>query len=162
RTLGSFFWMKQAFGRYSLHCLHPDVFSIFKNKVTSSTFLAEVAGDFLGRSLLVHDGAVHKHMRGAMNGPFLPPALTAAGTGAILADLVERAVRSWPARTPFKILAATRELVLAAIFQIMGIPESDLPSWRKSYEDYVLLALNLPGPTRWRGRRARRWLNEHL
>ena len=162
KTLGDFFWMKAAFGRYSLYCLHPDVFSIFKNKVTSSTFLGEVASDFLGRSLLVHDGATHKHMRGAMNGPFLPPGLTAAGTGAILADLIDKAVRSWPQREPFKILAATRELILAAIFQIMGIPESDLPSWRKNYEHYVMLALNLPGPTRWRGWKARLWLNEHL
>jgi cytochrome P450 len=162
RTVGDFFWMKAAFGRYSLYCLHPDVFSIFKNKVTSSTFLGEVASDFLGRSLLVHDGAVHKHMRGAMNGPFLPPGLTAAGTGAILADLIEQAVRSWAPRTPFRILAATRELILAAIFQIMGIPESDLPAWRKNYEAYVLLALNFPGPTRWRGWKARLWLNEHL
>jgi cytochrome P450 family 117 subfamily A len=162
RTLGDFFWMKAAFGRYSLYCLHPDVFMILKNRVTSSTFLGEVAADFLGRSLRVHDGAVHKHMRGAMNGPFLPPGLTSAGTGAILADLIDRGVKSWPQREPFRILTATRELVLAAIFQIMGIPESDLPGWRENYERYVMLATNLPGPTRWRGLKARAWLNEHL
>jgi cytochrome P450 len=75
-------------------------------------------------------------------------------------------VRTWPEQGEVRILAETRELALAAIFRVMGIPEEDLPAWRRHYEAYVLLALNLPldvpGSPRRRGRRARRWLNEHL
>ena len=166
REYGDFFWMLSGFGQRSLYCLHPDVFSIFKNKVTTSVFLQEVASDFLGRSLLVHDGPLHQHMRSAMNGPFLPPGLTAAETGTILADLIEKGVRRWVDRGEVKILAETRELALAAIFRVMGIPESDLPAWRRHYEAYVLLAVNIPidvpGSPRRRGRKARAWLNEHL
>jgi cytochrome P450 len=165
RQLGDFFWMKSGFGQPSLYCLHPDVFTIFKNKVTTSTYLQEIASDFLGRSLLVHDGAVHHHMRSAMNGPFLPPGLTAAETGAVLADLIEKGVRGWAAKGEVRILAETREVALAAIFRVMGIPEEDLPSWRRNYEHFVMLALNLPnlpGSPRRRGLRAKRWLSEHL
>jgi cytochrome P450 len=166
RTVGHFFWTHTGGKRMSLHCLHPDVFTIFKNKVTSSTFLREVASDFLGDSLLVHDGREHQHMRSAMNGPFLPPGLTAAQTGVILAEMIEKRVSAWPDRREVKILDETRELALSAIFRIMGIPEEDLPQWRDNYAAFVRLGFQLPidfpGSPRRKGLKARDWLDEHL
>jgi cytochrome P450 family 117 subfamily A len=166
RTLGSFFWTRGGFGRSNLYCLLPDVFSIFKNKFTTSTYMQDVVPDLFGSALIAQDGAAHHHLRSAMNTPFLPRGLSAAQVGAMFGELIERRVRSWRERPELQILAETRELVLAGMFKLLGVPESDLSSWRKHYETFMLLAINLPlefpGSPRRRGLRSRAWLDEHL
>jgi cytochrome P450 len=166
REVGPFFYLRSGFERPVLNCLHPDVFSIFKNKVTTSTYLLELLPDLFGISLIAQDGPVHQHMRSAMNGPFLPRGLTAAEVGPLLADIIERRVRSWGDRREIKILHETRELVLAVMFRLLGVPETNLSTWREKYEEFMLLAINLPidfpGLPRHRGKRARAWLDEHL
>jgi cytochrome P450 len=166
RELGSSFWLDQGFGHRTLYSLEPEVFDIFRNRVTSSEYMLKVSGDFLGESMIVHDGQRHQHMRSAMNAPFTPKGLAALEVGPVLADTIRDRVARWPARGELKILAQTRELALALIFRMMGIEDHELTEWREHYEEFMLIALNLPidlpGLPRWRGRRAKAWLDARL
>lgn len=169
RTLGSFFQVDSGFGRMQLTCVDPDVFTIFKNKVTTSTYLLEFLPDLFGISLISQDGAPHRHMRSAMDTPFLPRGLTAAEVGPLVAEIIDRRVRSWRdgrSGKGVRILAETREMVLAIMFRLLGVPETNLDEWREHYEEFMLLAVNvpfdLPGLPQRRGKKARAWLDEHL
>jgi len=166
RELGPLFWLNQGFGHLALYCLEPEAFDVFRNRVTSSEHLRTVAGAFLGESMIVHDGQKHHHMRSAMNGPFTPKGLAALEVGAVLAETIRARVARWPALGELKILAQTRELALALIFRMMGIEDDALSEWREHYEEFMLIALNvpieLPGFPRWRGRRAKLWLDTRL
>jgi cytochrome P450 len=166
REVGHAFWIDSGFGARNITCLDPEVFSILKNKVTTSTYLQGLLPDLFGISLIAQDGAVHQHMRSAMTGPFLPRGLTAAEVGPLLAELIERRMRVWRDRRTVTVLAETRELVLALMFRLLGVAETNLSAWRRNYEDFMLLAINLPldlpGTPRHRGRRAKAWLDEHL
>src|SRR5262249_45972245 len=159
---GPFFWINQGFGHLQLTCLVPEVFSIFRNKVTTSTYVLDILPELYGGALIAQDGPAHHHVRSAMNTPFQPRGLAAAEIGAIFAEMIERRVRSFNTRGEFRLLAETRELVLALMFRMIGAAESELALWRHQYEEYTLLALNLPidlpGSPRRRGRRARAWL----
>jgi cytochrome P450 len=164
--LGSFFWLESALGAKQLNCLDPDVFTIFKNKVTTSTYLQTHFADLFGGSLIAQDGPPHHHMRSAMNMPFLPSGLTASEVGPMVAETVERRVATWAARGEVQILAETREMVLAVMFRLLGVAETELSAWRHHYEQFMLLAINLPldlpyTPRR-RGLQARAWLDERL
>lgn len=166
RELGSMFWIEQGFGHRSLYCLAPEAFDIFRNKVTSSRHLGSVAGAFLGEAMIVHDGPKHHHARSAMNAPFTPKGITALEIGAVLAATIQRRVDRWPALGEVTILAQTRELALELIFRMMGIEDDDLSEWRRHYEVFMLTAINLPielpGFPRWRGRRAKAWLDARV
>lgn len=166
RRLGPFFWMDLGFGAEVLMCRHLDGLVALRNKTTTSTHYQVRAHALLGDSLIVQDGAKHHHMRSALNGPFTPKGLSAAEVGPIMAETIETRVRSWALGRELRVLAATRELALSVIFRIIGIPSSDLGAWRHQYEEFVLSGLNipidLPGFPRWRGRRARTWLDERL
>lgn len=166
RELGSLFWVEQGFGHDVLYCLDPSGFEIMRNRATSSAVLAAVVGEFLGDSMVVHDGARHHHIRSAMNGPFTPRGLSALEVGPVFAATIRERVARWRARGEVCILAETRELALDLIFRMMGIREHDLPHWRERYETFVLLAWNmpidLPGFPHWRGRRAKAWLDAQL
>ncbi|MBA3549411.1 MAG: cytochrome P450 [Nannocystis sp.] len=166
RELGPMFWLNQGFGHPALYCLDPEAFDIFRNRVTTSEHLRTVAGAFLGESMIVHDGPKHHHMRSAMNAPFTPKGITALEVGPVLAETIQTRIARWPALGEFKLLAQTRELALALIYRMMGIEEGDLTEWREHYEEFMLIALNvpieLPGFPRWRGRRAKAWLDARL
>jgi cytochrome P450 len=166
QEVGPFFWLRSGFAAPTLTCVDPEVFSIFRNKVTTSTYLQELLPDLFGVSLIAQDGPVHQHMRSAMNAPFLPRGLTAAEVGPLLAGIIEQRVSGWRDRGEVTILAETRELVLAIMFRLLGVPETNLSAWRERYEHFMLLSINLPfdfpGSPHRRGRRARAWLNEQL
>jgi cytochrome P450 len=166
RELGPMFWLNLGFGFSTLHVVSADAFGLFKNKVTTSTYLQERLFDLFGVSVIAQDGAVHHHMRSAMNAPFLPRGLSSSELGAVFADQIERRVRSWPERGEVRILAETRELVLGLMFRMLGVPESELSAWRTHYEEFMMLAINLPfdlpGSPRRRGLKARAWLRERL
>jgi cytochrome P450 len=166
QELGRFFWIKGGFDLDTLTCTDPEVFSIFRNKVTTSTYLLGLLPDLFGRSLIAQDGALHQHMRTAMNAPFLPRGLTAADVGPLLAEIIELRVRTWSGQREIRILTEARELVLAVMFRLLGVPETNLLAWREHYEEFMLLAVNLPldlpGLPKRRGRRARAWLDEQL
>lgn len=166
QEVGRFFWLRSGFGTPTLTCLDPEVFSIFRNKTTTSTYLQELLPDLFGISLIAQDGPLHHHMRSAMNAPFLPRGLTAAEVGPLVGSIIERRVAAWRDRREVTVLAETREVVLAIMFRLLGVPETNLSAWRERYEQFMLLSVNLPfdfpGSPHRRGRQARAWLNEHL
>ncbi len=166
RELGPLFWVEQGFGHHVLYCLDPAGFEIMRNRATSSSVLTAVVGEFLGDSMIVHDGARHQHIRSAMGGPFTPRGLTALELGPVFAATIRERVARWRDVGEVQILAETRELAIELMFRMMGIRERDLSTWREHYETYVLLAWNmpieLPGFPRWRGRRAKAWLDAQL
>jgi len=166
RELGPMFWLDGGFGRSTLQCLLPEAFTLFKNKVTTSTYLQKDFFELFGVALIAQDGPPHHHMRSAMNAPFLPKGLSASELGAVFADIIERRIASWPTRGEVRILAETRELVLSLMFRMLGVPEAELSAWRTQYEEFMLLAINIPydvpGSPRRRGRRARAWLRDRL
>lgn len=163
---GSLFWLNFGFSLEGLVCLDPEVLTILKNSVTDSTFLYEKSPHFLGRSLLVSDGAAHRHLRSAVNAPFTPTGLSRELLGPVLAETVLAQVRTWVNRPPFRLLNETQTLALDLIFRLIGIESEALLPWRHAYQEYVLgalnIPLNLPGFPHWRANRARRWLDARL
>lgn len=167
RELGPFFWAPMGFGRKDLFCTLPEAFDLFKNRTTSSANLGDQAGPFLGHhSLIVHDGAPHRHMRGALTPPFTPKGLSAVDVAPVLAEVIAGRVDRWVRQPEVAIARETRELALALIFRMLGIPEHDLAAWRHHYEEFILGALQIPytfpGTPAWRARRAQTWLDARL
>jgi cytochrome P450 len=166
RTLGNTFYLNSGFGMFTINCVHPDVFSILKNKVTTSTYLQSSLPDLFGVSVIAQDGPVHRHMRGAMDAPFLPRGLTATEVGPLLAEIIEGRVQRWREKREVQILHETRELVLAIMFRLLGVDEANLSDWRSRYEDLMLFAVNipldLPGFPKRRAKKAKAWLDEHV
>src|SRR5262245_32782815 len=75
REHGPLFWLDGGFGRTMLQAVLPDAFTLFKNKVTTSTYLQKDFYELFGVALIAQDGPAHHHMRSAMNAPFLPRGL---------------------------------------------------------------------------------------
>ncbi len=168
RLLGPMFFWNQGFGAIQLVCTHREAFSLFRNKVTDSEYILEHRGiaDLFGAGVIARDGAQHRHLRSAMNGPFLPRGLGEANVGELVASLVESRVRSWVGRRDVRVLAETRELALEVMFRLVGVDEHEIAAWRERYERLMLLAINvpfdLPGTPRRRGLEARAWLDERI
>ncbi|WP_437753632.1 cytochrome P450 [Sorangium sp. So ce1389] len=167
RRFGSLFFSHQGFDDWHLVYASNEAFSLFKSKALDSSYLTEGGlGNLFGQTLMAHDGASHRHIRTAMNGPFSPKGLDAAEVGAIVAASVERKVRSWLGRRDVLVLRETRELALEVMFKITGVVDDELPEWRHHYEDLMLLILNLPfdvpGSPRRRGLRAGEWLDARI
>ncbi len=166
RDMGNVFWVYGGFGVYSLVWASSDVMTALLNKATTSSHFEIIAEPFLGGTMIAKDGEAHRHMRGAMQGSFTPRGLTAAEVGPILAELIQARVNTWVDLKQIRVLRETRELALNLIFRMIGIPEADLSQWRHQYEEYVLAAINIPfefiGTPRWRGKRARTWLDARL
>jgi cytochrome P450 len=166
RRVGDLFWVELNPGFWTLVCVHEEAFQLFRNKVTTSEDFRSYVGDLFGESMIVHDGAKHHHMRGALNGPFSVRGLDAAAVGELFADTMDRAVRRLGERREVRILSATREIVLSLMFRMLGVPEQELSAWRVQYEELMMLAVairaDLPGFPLRRGLRARAWLDERL
>ncbi|WP_437964640.1 cytochrome P450 [Sorangium sp. So ce260] len=167
RRFGSLFFWSQGFDHWHLVYASNEAFSLFKSKAVDSSYLTEGGvGHLFGQTLMAHDGASHRHIRTAMNGPFSPKGLDAAEVGAIVATSVERRVRSWLGRRDVQVLRETRELALEVMFKITGVEDDELPEWRRHYENLMLLIINLPfdvpGSPRRRGLRAGAWLDARI
>lgn len=165
RELGPHFWIDSGFGQRMLHCIQPDVFSVFKTRSGSSGYLADQYGMLFTGTIFVLDGEAHQHIRSAMSSPFAPRGLTDAAVGDVIASIVERRVRTFVGRE-VPILQETREAALEVMFRIVGIRDPDLTTWRRRYEDLAFLLLRFPfdfpgSPTR-RGVAARTWLDDRL
>jgi cytochrome P450 family 117 subfamily A len=168
---GPLFWMNLGGARWVLASTHEDWFAILRNKETSSAILAEmegeaIAGNFLGRSVVVLDGSAHRRTRGAMNGPFTPRGMSAVGMGQAIAEVIGARVSVWPSQARVPIAVETREIAIDVIFRTLGIPQEDLRAWRLKFEEMLSLAIpvvgKLPGSAGWRGRRARAFVDDRL
>lgn len=166
RNLGSLFWLDTGAGHDELFCMKRCVFDAFKNGQLSTDSLRGISPEFFGESLLVFDGAPHRHMRAAMNPPFTPKGLGDAEMGDFLAAAVERRVRRWVGQRGIRVLTETRALALGLIFGMMGVAERELGEWERRYKAFIgyliPLPIDLPGFPRWHARRARQWIDERL
>ena len=163
---GPLCWIDMGRGQTQLLSTREESFSVFRNRETSSQNLGKSAGALLGHSLLVLDGSPHRRARGAMASPFTPRGLNAASAGALIREIVEPRVEAWTRRTEVALTEETREFAVDVIFRMMGIPSSELSSWRHQFEELILLALpfhwDLPGFPYRRGMNAKRWINARL
>jgi cytochrome P450 len=165
-THGPMFWLDMGFGRMALHATQPEAFQLFKHKSLSSAYLQQMMPDVFGISIIAQDDPTHRHMRSAMNPPFLPRGLSSSELGATFAEMIEKRIRTWPDRGALPLLSETRELVLSLMFRMLGVPESEIAEWRHQYEEFMLLVIHIPfdvpGSPRRRGTRARNWLRQRL
>lgn len=166
RDLGPIFFVDAGMNNRMLVVDGEEGFRLYRNRETTSEHLAEDFGDFLGDSLLTHDGDVHKRMRGAMSASFTQGGLRAAGAGEMIAKILLPRVDALIQRDNFEIVKETREAALDVIFAILGIHAKETAMWRHQYEEFSLAAINLPimlpGFPAWRGRKGRRWLDAKL
>jgi len=163
---GPLCWLDVARGPRQLVSTREEAFTVFRNRETSSKNLANAGGALLGRSLLVFDGSPHRRMRGAMGAPFTPRGLNAASAGALIREVVEPRVAGWLRRDEVALTEETREFAVDVIFRMMGIPSSELSSWRHQFEELMMLGMpldwDLPGLPRRRGMTAKRWIDARL
>ena len=94
--------------------------------------------------MIVVDGAEHRRVRGATSHAFTPAGLNRANVGRIIEQVIEERVVRWPHMNTLPIARETRELALAVIFRMIGIPPADLPEWRHQFEELAMSAVNLP------------------
>jgi cytochrome P450 len=165
-ALGPLYWVDVGFGNFHLMYASPEAVALFRSKAADSSYMRGAAGDLLGESLIVMDGAPHTKARNTLNPSFSPKGLTTANVGEIVGRVMARHVDPWAGQGRVSIVPATREIALDIIFQMIGIPATDLSAWRKAYEEFLYTAVNLPidlpGLPKWRGRRASRWLQARL
>jgi cytochrome P450 family 117 subfamily A len=168
---GPVFWMNMGGDRWVLTSAQEDWFAMLRNKETSSEILSEmaadaVAGNPLGRSILVLDGPAHRRTRGALSGPFTPRGMSAAGMGQTIAEVIGARMAGWPKETRIPIVRATREIAIDVIFRTLGIAVEDLRVWRVKFEEMLCLAIpvvdKVPGSPGWRARRARAFVDDRL
>lgn len=166
-TLGPLFWIDLGFGRgQEVTFADEEAFALLKSPSVESLHFWENLEVFFGRSVIVEDGAPHRHARAILQKPFAPVGLQRAGVSRIARDIMVDRVRSWRGRSRVRILAETQEATLAVIFGIIGIRAEELSQWREQFRRYMLSALpfpfELPGSPQWLARRARRWIDARL
>ncbi len=162
---GPLCWIDLVRGQ-TLLSTREEAFTVFRNRDTSSRNLENVAGELLGHSVLVIDGAPHRRTRSAMSAPFTPRGLNAARAGAIMREVVEPRVEQWAGQTEVALTEETREFAVDVIFRMMGIPSAELSAWRHQFEEFVLVGFpfgpDLPGFPHRRGKNAKRWIDGRL
>jgi len=165
--LGPLFWIDLGVGQgLQLTLSSEEAYGLFKSPRVESSHLFEQAELFFGRSLLVTDGAPHRHVRSVLNGPFSPGGLDRVGVARLARDALVGCVRAWRGRPRIKVLAETQQVTLSIIFGILGIRPDELSIWRRRFRRYMLSAIPLPfrfpGSPHWWAERARGWIDHSL
>jgi len=166
-TLGPLFWIDLGFGiDHGITFHDEEAFSLLRSPAVESLHFFENLELFFGRSLIVTDGAPHRHARSILQKPFSPMGLQRVGVARIARDAIVDRVRSWQGRSRIKVLTETQETTLRIIFEIIGIRPDELSQWREQFRRFMLSALplpfELPGSPHWIARRARRWIDDRL
>ena len=166
RDMGTHFGLDFGPRGICLICLHPDVHLLFKNKVTTSCVIADMSPEMFANTVLAEDGAHHRSVRSAMNGSFQPNGLTATEVGSLFAEMIERRMAAWRDQREINLLHDTGNLMLALVFRMLGVEETEFSIWNKKYRQFLLLGIappiDLPGMPLPRGRSARAWIDEQL
>lgn len=167
RRFGALFWIDPGFGRpFDLVYARPDVFELFRSDRVESSHFHDDMPLFFGRSLLVVDGAPHRHMRSAMSASFTPRGLHRADVSRMAQEAIAACVRGWVDQPSVPILRQTQELTLRIIFAIIGVPSHELSQWRAQFRRFMLSAIHLPvelpGTPHWMAKRARSWIDDRL
>lgn len=164
-ALGPLFWLDLGRQRRDLTVHADEAFGLLKSPNVESSHFFEQLELFFGRSLIVADGAAHRHARSVLNKPFSPSGLQRAGVACLARDALVECVRGWRDRPRVKILAETQYTTLRIIFGILGVQPHELPQWRRRFRHYMLSVLPLPrfpGSPYWMARRARDWIDTRL
>jgi cytochrome P450 len=163
KELGNIFWVMAGPGMHLVSCAGVDAIEIFRSKAFTNEHLEEVSPLVARGTLLAQEGAAHRHMRAAMNGPFAPRALSAKTVGPMAGAVIAERVARWVDRKQVRILAETRELALEIIFRLIGVAPEDLGAWREHYGELLLANLGIstmfPGSPAYRAARAKKWLD---
>jgi cytochrome P450 len=163
-ALGPLFWLDLG-SRRDLTLHDDEAFGLLKSPNVESNHFFEEHELFFGRSLIVTDGAAHRHVRSVVNKPFSPGGLQRVGVARLARDALVDCIRGWRGRSRVKILAETQHATLRIIFGIIGVEPSDLSEWRRRFRHYMLSVLPLPrfpGSPYWMARRAREWIDQRL
>lgn len=164
--LGPLFWVTSGPGTWLLAVNGTKALDLFRHKSFTSAHLAKIAPLVAGESLLGLDGAPHRHVRSAMNAPFLPSGLSASVVGPMMARCLEGLVAKWGDRGKARVLEDIQETALEVIFRMIGVDPGDLMPWRKKYRDLLLANLGIPlmfpGSPAYRAARAATWINDRF
>lgn len=163
---GPIFWVNGGFEQWMAMCASTEAFEVLRSKASSMAYLKEAVSTLVGEAILGQDGATHQRMRSAMNKPFTPRGLTAAGIGAPIAELLSERVDRWAARRSITVLDETQEVTLNVIFRLIGVEVAELGAWAEQYRRFVFSTFPfptwIPGTPGWHAARSRAWLDEHL
>lgn len=161
--VGPVYWLNAAMGQWIVVCTGPEAVEIFKSKSFTSGHIARLSPLVAGQSLLSQDGDAHRHLRSAMNGPFLPRGLSASKVGAMMATALGARVDRWIERNEVRVLPEIQEVALEIIFRMLGVDPQDLASWRDRYRALLLANLGItvmfPGSPAHRAARAKEWID---
>jgi cytochrome P450 len=164
--LGPIFWITLGPGMWVALCTGLEALEIFRSKAFDSSHLPTVSPLVAGASVLAQDGRAHRHLRSALNGPFLPRGLAAGRVGPMMARALGDLCAGWCARGEARIVPAIQDTALAIIFRMIGVDPGDLPAWRAQYRDLLLANLGttlmFPGSPAYRAARARRWIDARM
>lgn len=165
-ALGPIYAINMGFGRWGVVCEGRPGLDLLRSRDVSSELPRRMVPLLVGVSLISQDGAVHAHMRSAMNESFQPRGLGQARIGELTQEIIERHIDSWLHLPQISLMSEIRKLALEIIFRIIGIEPQDLALWEKWYREFLYGALPipiaLPGFPMWRGQRARAWLTERF
>lgn len=166
QKLGPIYCINMGFGRWGVVCDGRPGLDLLRQKVLSSELPRRIVPLLVGVSLISQDGAVHAHMRSAMNEPFQPRALTRAQVGVMTANIMATHIDRWLREPRLPLLTRVRELALEIIFRIIGIDSQDLSAWEHQYREFLFgaypIPIDLPGFPQTRGRRGRTWLTQRF
>jgi cytochrome P450 family 117 subfamily A len=161
-AFGPVFRIDLGFGHRPVVCLGPSSFDLFKHRSLTSVGALPDLSYIFGQSLIGQDGAVHRHMRSAMNPLFSSRGMEESGVGAMMANIIDTHVARWGSRRRLKILEATQALTFDIVFHFAGA-SGDTDGWLARYRDLVLgglpIPIDLPGFPRRRGLRAAAWID---
>ncbi len=162
---GDLVWVTTGFG-WLLYCTGPGAIDLFRNRSFDSSHLETVYPTVGGGTMLARDGAAHRHMRGALNQPFLPRGLTASGVGATVATVLGEVAARWVGKGSAQVLPEAQEATLDIIFRLLGISASELAAWRKQYRTLLLANLGItvrfPGSPAVRAEKAKAWIDARM
>ncbi len=164
--VGPVYWISLGFGQYVLVCTGAEAVEILRSKSFSSGHLQALAPVTVGESLLGRDGEGHRHVRAAMNGPFLPRGLGASTVGARMAERLGALVEPWARGGKVRVAREIHEAALEIILRMIGVEPSLLAEWGARYRTLLLGNLgakpSFPGSPAWRAARARAWIDARL
>ncbi|MGK3993073.1 cytochrome P450 [Sorangium sp. So ce1024] len=163
-ALGPLFWVNFGFAHRRLFHVGPDSLDVLRKPEVVMDYPASIKV-IVGRSLAMHDGALHRHMRSAIN-PVLNRQPFEKGASDAIASVISARIDAWLRQGSIAIYPALQELSLDIIFRVCGVPTADLPAWRRAYRALILgvypIPGRLPGLPAYRSSRARAWIDDRL
>ncbi|WP_437677168.1 cytochrome P450 [Sorangium sp. So ce131] len=164
--VGPVFWIDMGFGKERLFCVGPESLDLLRSPSITSDGAYDVFRSMGGRSLLMTDGATHRHVRSAMTPTFSMQGLSLSGFTSSLASMVEGRVDAWLSRGAVAALPEMQDMALDIMLRAGGVPVERLREWRQAYGEFTLGLIpvpgNLPGLPHYRSARAQKWLDAEL